>query len=98
MTTQVDPLSEIVRFTSEQLLEHLARLLANGNIWHLPPLYRRLGAAALESGLITPDGEVTAEGYAVAAPYEEPTKYQRLLTEVTEEPEPGSLSIPNVNA
>jgi hypothetical protein len=91
-------LREIVRFTSEQLLEHLAMLLANGNIWHLPPLYRRLGAAALEFGLITPEGEVTAEGYAVAALYEEPTKDQRLLTEVADEPVPGPFAVPNVNA
>jgi hypothetical protein len=48
--------------------------------------------------LITPEGEVTAEGYAVAALYEEPTKDQRLLTEVADEPVPGPFAVPNVNA
>jgi hypothetical protein len=98
VSTQVHPLTEIIRFAPEELLEHLAMLLANGNIWHLPRLYRRLGAAALEAGLITSEGEASAEGYALAALYEEPTKDQRLFTEVTDEPVPGPFAIPNVKA
>ena len=98
MTTQVDPLSEIVEFSPEELLERLAMLLANGNLWHLPRLYRRLGAATLEADLIKPEGKVTPEGYALAAEYEERAADQRLTVGGADELVPGPFATPNVNA
>ena len=101
MTTQVDLLDEIIRFTPTEQLERLATFVAEGNIWHLPRFYRRLVAGALETGLITLEGRVTEKGYALAAEYEGFSKAeedQRLIVGGADEAVPGPFAAPNVNA
>lgn len=98
MITQAGALEELIQLTPTETLERLAALLANGNIWHLPRLYRRLGAAALEDGLITPEGHVTEKGYMIAAGYEGPTADQRLIVGGSDESLPGPFATPNVKA
>ena len=99
-TTQVGTLEEIIQFTPTEEMELLAALVADGTIWELQGFYGSLGGAALEAGLITPEGRVTEEGYALAAGYEELTAEvgQRLIVGGADEPVPGPFATPNVNA
>jgi hypothetical protein len=99
-TTQVGTLEEIIHLALTEEMELLGALVADGPIWELQGFYERLGVVALEAGLITPEGRVTEEGYALAASYEEqPTaeKDQRLIVGA-DEPVPGPFATPNVNA
>jgi hypothetical protein len=99
ITTQVGTLEEIIQFTPTEELELLAALVADRTIWELQGFYGRLGGAALEAGLITPEGRVTEEGYALAARYEESMaeEGQRLIVGGADESVPGPFATPNVN-
>jgi hypothetical protein len=99
ITTQVGTLEEIIQFTPTEELELLAALVADRTIWELQGFYGRLGGAALEAGLITPEGRVTEEGYALAAGYEESMaeEGQRLIVGGADESVPGPFATPNVH-
>lgn len=98
--TQVGALEEIIQFTPTEELEILAALIAEETLWQSQGLYRRLGAAALADGLITPEGRVTDEGYAFAAKYMERAaeEDQRLIVGSADDSVPGPFATPNVDA
>ena len=50
---------------AEGTLNLFAHLIASGLAWQLQGCYGRQAASLIEDGFITPQGEITPEGYAI---------------------------------